>query len=92
MVMLLVILAEARGEFRQAAALYAEAAHGWQAYGHVLEHGQAMLGLGRCHLTLVEPGTEQCLTEARRLFTRLQATPLLAETDRWLGQAVAQTS
>ena len=86
------VLAEARGELHQAAALYAKAADSWEAYGHVLEHGQALLGLGRCRLALGEPGTEQALTEARRLFARLQATPLLAETDRWLGQAVAQTS
>ena len=86
------VLAEARGELHDAAARYAEAADGWQAYGHVLEHGQALLGLGRCRLTLAEPGTEQALTQARQLFARLQATPLLAETDRWLGQALAQTS
>ena len=86
------VLAEAQGEHHQAAARYAQAAHGWQAYGHVLEHGQALLGLGRCRLALAEPGTEQALTEARQLFARLQATPLLAETDRWLGQALAQTS
>jgi class 3 adenylate cyclase/tetratricopeptide (TPR) repeat protein len=86
------VLAEARGEAHQAAALYAKAAHGWQAYGHVLEHAQALLGLGRCRLALAGPGTEQALTEARQLFVRLQATPLLAETDHWLGQAVAQTS
>jgi tetratricopeptide (TPR) repeat protein len=86
------VLAEARGEFSDAATRYAEAADGWDAYGHVLEHGQALLGLGRCRLTLGETGAEQSLAEARRLFARLQATPLLAETDRLLGQAVAQTS
>jgi hypothetical protein len=86
------VLAEAQGDLRDAAARYAEAADSWQAYGHVLEHGQALLGLGRCRLTLTEPGTEQALTQARQLFARLQAAPLLAETDRWLGQALAQTS
>jgi class 3 adenylate cyclase/tetratricopeptide (TPR) repeat protein len=86
------VLTEAQGEFGLAAKLHAEAAHGWQAYGHVLEHGQALLGLGRCRIAIGERDTEQCLTEARRLFTRLQAASLLAEADRWLGQAVAQTS
>ena len=86
------VLAEAQGELRHAADRYALAADGWQAYGHVLEHGQALLGLGRCRLALGEPGTERPLTQARQLFVRLQATPLLAETDRWLGQALAQTS
>ena len=86
------VLAEARGELHQAAGRYAHAARGWQAYGHVLEHGQALLGLGRCRLALREPGTEQTLTEARRLFAQLKAAPLLAEADRWLGQALAQTS
>ena len=60
------VLAEARGELHQAAGRYAHAARGWQAYGHVLEHGQALLGLGRCRLALREPGNEQTLTEARR--------------------------
>jgi hypothetical protein len=86
------VLAEARGEPRDAAGRYAEAADGWKAYGHVLEHGRALLGLGRCRLAVGEPDTEQSLVEARQLFARLQATPLLAETDRLLGQAVAQTS
>jgi class 3 adenylate cyclase/tetratricopeptide (TPR) repeat protein len=86
------VLAEAQGELREAAGRYAEAADGWKAYGHVVEHGQALLGLGRCRLALAEPGTEQALTEARQLFARLKATPLLAETDRWLGHAIAQTS
>src|SRR5439155_24559393 len=86
------VLAEARGEHHQAAARYAKAADGWQAYGHLLEHGQALLGLGRCRLALRQPGTEQPLTQARQLFARLHATPLLAETDHWLGQAIAQTS
>ena len=85
-------LAEAQGRLGQAAALYAEAADGWDAYGHVLEHGQALLGLGRCRLALGEPGPEQPLAGARRLFARLKAAPLLAETDRWLVQVVAQTS
>ena len=83
---------EARGELHQAAGRYAHAARGWQAYGHVLEHGQALLGLGRCRLALREPGTEQTLTEARLWFAQLKAAPLLAEADRWLGQALAQTS
>jgi class 3 adenylate cyclase/tetratricopeptide (TPR) repeat protein len=86
------VLAEAQGEPHEAATQYAKAADGWEAYGHVLEHGHALLGLGRCRLALGEPDTEQPLAEARRLFARLKATPLLAETDRWLGQAVAQTS
>jgi class 3 adenylate cyclase/tetratricopeptide (TPR) repeat protein len=86
------VLAEARGEPGEAATQYAKAADGWEAYGHVLEHGHALLGLGRCRLALGEPDTEQPLAEARRLFARLKATPLLAETDRWLGQAIAQTS
>lgn len=86
------VLAEARGEHNDAATRYAKAADGWEAYGHVLEHGQALLGLGRCRLSLGEPDTEQTLAGARRLFARLRAAPLLAETDRLLGQTVAQTS
>ncbi len=86
------VLAEAHGELPDAATLHAEAAHGWEAYGHVLEHGQALLGLGRCRVALGQPGIEQPLAGASQLFARLQATPLVAETDRWLGHAIAQTS
>jgi class 3 adenylate cyclase len=42
------VLAEAEGRTAEAAALYDEAAGGWAAYGHKLEHGLALAGAARC--------------------------------------------
>lgn len=39
-------IAEAKGEFDQAAELYSEAATQWAHYGFVLEHGLALLARG----------------------------------------------
>lgn len=81
------VLAEARGEVEQAADLYAEAAQRWTEYGHVLEHGLAHLGAGRC-LGVLGRREEAIphLTEARAIFARLDARPLVAEVDSELGR------
>jgi tetratricopeptide (TPR) repeat protein len=85
------VLAEARGELREAARLYGDVAGRWADWGHPLEHGSAMLGAGRCLFALSEgeqAGRE--LREARSVFTRLAAEPLVAEVDS-LPSAAAST-
>jgi hypothetical protein len=64
-----------------------EAAAGWSEYGHLFEHGRALAALGRCTLKLGDPHAEQALTAAAAIFSRLQAKPLLSETQRLLSQA-----
>jgi class 3 adenylate cyclase/tetratricopeptide (TPR) repeat protein len=84
------ILAEARGDIAEASTLYQEASQRWADYGLVLEEGQAHLGLARCLIVLgdreaaIEP-----LKNARAIFSRLGAVPLLGETDGYLQQAQA---
>jgi hypothetical protein len=63
-----------------------EAAAGWSEYGHLFEHGRALAALGRCTLQLNEPHAEKALTAAAAIFSKLQAKPLLTETQRLLGQ------
>jgi class 3 adenylate cyclase/tetratricopeptide (TPR) repeat protein len=81
------ILAEARGELDEAARRYTEAAERWADYGFVLEHAQALLGHGRCTVALGRAGASAPLEEARRLFERLGAAPLVAEADALLAEA-----
>jgi tetratricopeptide (TPR) repeat protein len=80
-------LDEARGAVREAMRMNQEAAAGWSKYGHLFEHGRALAALGRCTLELGEPHAEKTLTTAAAIFARLQAKPLLADTQRLLGQA-----
>jgi tetratricopeptide (TPR) repeat protein len=79
-------LDEARGSVREAMHLNQEAAEGWSQYGHLFEHGQTLAALGRCTLELGKPHPEKALATAAAVFSRLQAKPLLAETQRLLGQ------
>jgi class 3 adenylate cyclase len=55
----------------------------------VPEHGHALLGRGRCLLALDSPGARGALLQARELFTRLGARPLVAEADDLLERASA---
>jgi hypothetical protein len=83
------VLAEARGELADAADLFAQAATAWEAYGHALEHGRSLLGLGRCRLALGQADANSVLIAARDAFARLGASPLLGEADGQLAEAVA---
>ncbi len=65
------ILSEARGSRDEAAVLYREAAQGWSEWGSVVQHGYALLGLGRC-------GDEDAAREATAFFEGLRARPLAA--------------
>jgi class 3 adenylate cyclase/tetratricopeptide (TPR) repeat protein len=87
------LVAEAGGHIGRARNLYQEAAQRWADYGFVLEEGQAHLGLARCLIALGdrEAATEP-LKNARAIFSRLRAIPLIEEADRHLGQATALSS
>jgi DNA-binding SARP family transcriptional activator len=79
-------LAEAAGELEEAAALFAEAAIGWHAWGNVPERAYALLGQGRCLSALGKPQAEQPLREARELFASMGYRTALAETAAFLAQ------
>src|SRR3712207_7284167 len=49
----------ATGNPDPAATLYNEAADGWSAYHHVLEHALALLGQGRCLTQLGHPDAQR---------------------------------
>ncbi len=51
-----------------------------------------MLGQGRCLLALGRAGAPLALREARDLFARLEARPLVFETDANLARAIALSS
>lgn len=81
------VFAEAQGKLEQALHLHREAADRWASYGFVLEEGQALLGAGRCLLGLERRDEAASRLEtARTVFSSLRAEPLLAETERVLGQ------
>jgi tetratricopeptide (TPR) repeat protein len=81
------ILAEAHGDLEQASSWYAEAVERWSGYGALLEHGQALLGLGRCQVGMGRPAARDRLMQASAIFGRLAARPLLAAADGWLRRA-----
>ena len=78
------VLAETRGDLPEAASRYDDASSRWRSFGVVLEHGQALLGLGRCATRLGRPPAREPLLQAREIFARLGARGLVAETDHWL--------
>ena len=62
---------------------------GWEAYGHLAEHGLALLGAGRCLRRLGRPEAAARLRAARAVFERLRAGPLREEAGAWLPGAAA---
>jgi class 3 adenylate cyclase/tetratricopeptide (TPR) repeat protein len=62
-------LAEVRGSLAEAEELYREAAERWDAYGSVVEHAYALLGLGRC-------GDAKALRDGEAIFGWLGAQPV----------------
>jgi tetratricopeptide (TPR) repeat protein len=82
------LLAEAQGDLEPAADLHTQAATGWSNYGNLPEHGQALLGLGRCLARLQHPQARDRLRQARAIFARLDARPLVAESDSWLQRSL----
>jgi tetratricopeptide (TPR) repeat protein len=79
-------LAEAGGEHARAATLYAEAAGRWQEFGEVPERAYALLGHGRCLLSVGRSAAKVPLATARELFASLGYKPALAETEALLAQ------
>jgi class 3 adenylate cyclase/tetratricopeptide (TPR) repeat protein len=86
------ILIEAGGETARAAHLYAQAAERWEGFGVVPERAFALLGHGRCLVTLGDSDAAAVLREARQVFASLGARPALAETDGLLEMAIALSS
>jgi class 3 adenylate cyclase/tetratricopeptide (TPR) repeat protein len=82
-------LAEAAGEFDQAAALYAEAAARWHEFGNVPERAYALLGHGRCLIALSKPESDEALLEARTLFASIGYGPALTQANSLLGDSEA---
>ncbi|MFL5795863.1 MAG: adenylate/guanylate cyclase domain-containing protein [Actinomycetota bacterium] len=78
-------LAEADGALEEAALRYDEAAARWDAYGHQLEHARALLGAGRCLLTLDRPEGRHRFKDAQAILSTLKTEPLLDEIDTALG-------
>jgi tetratricopeptide (TPR) repeat protein len=85
-------LAEAADEPTEAAILYAEAAERWHEFGNVPEQAYALLGHGRCLLTLGHPGAEQPLTQTRELLAPMGYRPALNETETLLERADSAAS
>ena len=78
-------LAEVRHAFDEALVGHAEAAGRWESFGVVPERGHSLLGLGRCFLEVGRRAeATEPLQEARAIFARLGAAPVLAETDALL--------
>jgi DNA-binding SARP family transcriptional activator/class 3 adenylate cyclase len=84
------LLAETRRDYQQAAGLHTEAGVLWLGLENPLETGQSRLGAGRC-LAGLGRGDEarELLGEARAIFERLGARPLVDETEDWLGRRLA---
>jgi hypothetical protein len=77
------VLAEAQGDLQKAARLYAIAADRWSNFGVVLEHGQALLGLGRCTAGLGQALARDRLLDAQDLQPARRSSA--AGRDRWLA-------
>ncbi len=65
------LFAESRGG-DEAASAYRAAAERWDAFGSVIEQAYALIGAGRC-------GDARALREGEAIFTRLGASPVLAQ-------------
>jgi class 3 adenylate cyclase/predicted ATPase len=82
-------LAEAAGDPAEAAGLYSTAAEHWREFGNVPERAHALLGQGRCLLTLGRPEAADPLRAARDLFAGMGYKPALAETEALLVEQTA---
>ena len=86
LVLLSALEAEHEGRLEQAAGHYAEVAPLWRSFGAPYEEAQALLGQGRCLVSIgrAEEASKP-LRRAARVFKRLGADPALAQTTRLLG-------
>jgi tetratricopeptide (TPR) repeat protein len=86
-----VLIAEAEGQVEEALEGFRNAADRWGRYGHVIEQGRALVGVGRCLVALGRSGEAvEPLRQARELFTPPGATVLLGEVDDVLAQTRAR--
>jgi class 3 adenylate cyclase/tetratricopeptide (TPR) repeat protein len=81
-------LAEAAGGRAEAADLYDDAAERWREFGNVPERAYALLGQGRCLVSLGPREAVEPLGEARELFASMGYKPTLTETETLLEHAV----
>lgn len=85
------LLADAEGRPEDALAGFRDAVERWTAHGHVVERGQALLGVGRCLVAIGRVGeAADPLREARDMFAGLGAKLLVAEADDLLAQTTAR--
>jgi tetratricopeptide (TPR) repeat protein len=76
------VVAEGRGEHARAELLHERAEQGWKDHDGVVERAHALLSLGRCRLAGSRAAeAKEPLGEARAIFERLGARPLVAEVD-----------
>jgi class 3 adenylate cyclase/tetratricopeptide (TPR) repeat protein len=83
---------EAEGGYAAAAELYRDAAELWRQFSNVPECAYALLGQGRCLRALGDPGADQPLAEARKLFASMGYKPARAETEALLQQTQTAAS
>jgi len=87
------LLTEQHGKWAEAAGLFTEAADRWERFEVPWEQAHALLGKGRCLLTLGRPTeAQQPLQAARDIFASLGAKPALTEANSLLAQAAAGTA
>lgn len=87
------LAAEYSGDISEAAGSFRAAAERWGDYGNPFEQGKALLGRARCLVALGDPGeVREILLKARSIFDRLQALPLLSDTDSVLRVAEGAAS
>ena len=86
------VIAEAEARFEEAAHLYAKASERFVPGGWNYEAALALLGRGRCLLTLGGSEGGEPLRKARAFFAEIGAAPLLAETDALLADGIALSS
>ena len=86
-------LAEARHELKVASDLYADAVRRWREFGHRVELGYALLGLGRCLVSLGKgDDANAALDDAQTIFTAMKATALVTSVGRARRQRDATMS
>ncbi len=79
------VLAEAEKRVPEALALYERAAKRWQDFGCAPGRAEALLGQGRCLISLEKRGAEEPLVEAHDLFASMGHRAGLAEAENLLA-------
>jgi tetratricopeptide (TPR) repeat protein len=84
------ILAEAEGRAADALTLYEQAATRWRDVSCVVGRADALLGRGRCLISLGRAGADVPLGEARDLFASMDYRLALAEAEQLLADVAAE--